>query len=564
MSSRILRFFSSEGATVGILLVAVVVLFSLLNPVYLTSENIENIVVQSTFVLLIAVGMTFVLITGGIDLSVGSVLGLSAGISVLVLVEGGGFLLAVLAALAVGFAFGLLNGMLIAKAQINDFIVTLATLGIAGGALVLIAAAQPLSGFTSPTFTALSNNSVLGIPLSVILTAVIVVALEFVLRRTGFGRVVFAVGINREAAHLSGLNVDRTRITVFVISGVLASVAGVLLASRLSSVPPRLGQGFELQAIAAAVLAGTSLDGRARQRRSGGARRAVPRRRQRRHPDPADRLGLVPGRRRPLHRRGDGPRPDRARGGHLAPEHEHAARHGLRDAGRDGAHEGGTLTWPPRGSARPGPRAAAADRHEHGRGNPGVPARHVRGHGHAELDVPDVEQPVQRPQPVGVHRDPGGRDDDRGNPRRHRPVRRRGGRPDGRPRGLSDGSRRPDGLGVHGRLPARHDAGDHQRARDHAAGGPRLHRDPGHARRGARAAVRVDAGRPIHRLRDRRVPDDRRPRGGGLGDHYPDDPPGGGGRARGGHADPVAVRLHVRATGSNRDGARSRGSTSTR
>ena len=94
-----------------------------------------------------------------------------------------------------------------------------------------------------------------------ILTAVIVVALEFVLRRTGFGRVVFAVGINREAAHLSGLNVDRTRITVFVISGVLASVAGVLLASRLSSVLPRLGQGFELQAIAAAVLAGTSLTG---------------------------------------------------------------------------------------------------------------------------------------------------------------------------------------------------------------------------------------------------------------------------------------------------------------
>lgn len=261
MSSRILRFFSTEGATVGILLVAVVVVFSLLNSVYLTSENLENILVQSTFVLLIAVGMTFVLITGGIDLSVGSVLGLSAGISVLVLVEGGGFLLAVLAALAVGFAFGLLNGMLIAKAQINDFIVTLATLGIAGGALVLIAAAQPLSGFTSPTFTALSNNSVLGIPLPVILTAVIVVALEFVLRRTGFGRVVFAVGINREAAHLSGLNVNRARITVFVISGVLASVAGVLLASRLSSVPPRLGQGFELQAIAAAVLAGTSLTG---------------------------------------------------------------------------------------------------------------------------------------------------------------------------------------------------------------------------------------------------------------------------------------------------------------
>src|SRR4051812_28025705 len=165
MRERILRFFSTDGATVGVLLVAVVVLFTLLNSVYLTTENIENILVQSTFVLLIAVGMTFVLITGGIDLSVGSVLGLAAGISVLVLVKGGGVALAVLAALGVGLGFGLLNGILIAKLQLSDFIVTLATLGIAGGALVLVAAAQPLNGFDSSTFTALSNNAVVGIPL---------------------------------------------------------------------------------------------------------------------------------------------------------------------------------------------------------------------------------------------------------------------------------------------------------------------------------------------------------------------------------------------------------------
>jgi ribose transport system permease protein len=213
------------------------------------------------FVLLIAVGMTFVLITGGIDLSVGSMLGLCAGISVYVLVKGGGFALAVAAALAVGLAIGLFNGIMITKLKISDFIVTLATLGMAGGALVLLAAEQPLNGFTSSTFTSLSNDKVIGIPLPVIIAAVIVIALEFVLRRTGFGRAVFAVGINREAAHLSGINVDRVRIAVFAISGVLAALSGILLASRLSSVPPRLGQGFELQAIAAAVLAGTSLAG---------------------------------------------------------------------------------------------------------------------------------------------------------------------------------------------------------------------------------------------------------------------------------------------------------------
>lgn len=258
---RLLRFFSTDGATVGVLLVATVVAFSLLNAKFLTSNNIDNILVQSMFVLLITVGMTFVLITGGIDLSVGSVLGLSAGCSVLVLVAGGGFVAGVLAALAVGLGIGLLNGVLVAKLQINDFIVTLATLSMAAGALVLLAAAKPLNGFRSPTFSALSNDSVAGVPLPVIITAAVVVVFELVLRRTGFGRAVFATGINREAAHLSGINVDRVRIAVFAISGLLAGIAGVLMASRLSSVQPGLGQDFELQAIAAAVLAGTSLAG---------------------------------------------------------------------------------------------------------------------------------------------------------------------------------------------------------------------------------------------------------------------------------------------------------------
>jgi ribose transport system permease protein len=261
MRERILQFFSTDGATVGVLLVAVVLLFSALNSVYLTSGNIENILVQSMFVLLIAVGMTFVLITGGIDLSVGSVLGLTAGVSVYVLVKGGGFGLAVAAGLAAGVGIGLFNGIMVAKLQISDFIVTLATLGMAGGALVLLAAAQPLSGFKSNAFTSLSNDKLAGIPLPVIIAAVIVGALELVLRRTGFGRSVFAVGINRQAARLSGIDVDKVRIAVFTISGGLAAISGILLASRLSSVSPGLGQDFELQAIAAAVLAGTSLAG---------------------------------------------------------------------------------------------------------------------------------------------------------------------------------------------------------------------------------------------------------------------------------------------------------------
>jgi ribose/xylose/arabinose/galactoside ABC-type transport system permease subunit len=261
VQARTLRLFTTDGVTVGFLLLAAVVLFTALDGVFLSSQNIQNILIQSTFVMVIACGMTFVLITGGVDLSVGSLLGLSAGVSVYVLVSGGPMLLAVLAALAVGLLVGALNGFLVAKVGVNDFIVTLATLGMAGGALQLLVSAKALRGFESSSFSALANNSIIGIPVPVVIAAVTVLVLEFVLRRTIFGRMVFAVGINREAAFLSGIDVVRVRMGVFMLSGLLAAVAGVLMASRLSSVPAGLGSGYELQAISAAVLAGTSLFG---------------------------------------------------------------------------------------------------------------------------------------------------------------------------------------------------------------------------------------------------------------------------------------------------------------
>jgi ribose transport system permease protein len=251
-----------EGFTVLFVLLALIVILSILSPFFLTLGNITNVLVQSVFVLLVAVGITFVLISGGIDLSVGSIMGLSAGVNAYLLIQGVPVGLAILAGLATGMLIGLINGLIITRLGIADFIVTLAMLGIIRGVLQLITERNPLRGFESNEFfTYLANSSVIGIPVPVIIAAVITLVSAFVLRSTSFGRSVFAVGINPQAAHLAGINVNGVRLRVFVLSGLLAAVAGILLASRLTSVQPAFGAGYELVAISAAVVGGTSLTG---------------------------------------------------------------------------------------------------------------------------------------------------------------------------------------------------------------------------------------------------------------------------------------------------------------
>ena len=249
-----------EGGVVLVVLIGVIVLFSILSPFFFTVDNVKNVLVQSVFVLLVAVGVTFVLLTGGIDLSVGSTMGLSAGLSVLTLSHGAPVTVAVLVGLVAGAAIGLVNGLLVTRVGISDFIATLAMLGIVRGVLQLITAKEPLRVHSS-AYTKLTSASVAGIPLPVIIAAAIVVLASFVLWRTRFGRWVFAVGMSRDAAHIAGVDVPGVRLRVFVLAGALAAVAGMLLASRLSSVQPELGTGYELQAIAAAVIGGTSLSG---------------------------------------------------------------------------------------------------------------------------------------------------------------------------------------------------------------------------------------------------------------------------------------------------------------
>ena len=257
--------FAADGLAIGLALIVAVVVFSLLEPAFWSIDNILNIIVQSAFIMLLAVGMAFVLTAGGIDLSVGAVLGFSAGVTMFVLGEGYWFGIAILAGLATGLFFGVLNGFLVARLGLNDFIVTLGSLGVAAGALRLLDSIRPLRlervVEETEAFTFLAHGKVIGIPVPIIIAVGVVIGLEVLLKRSPFGRRVQAVGMQRDAAELAGINVARIRHTVFIMAGLLAAAAGILMAARLSSVPARLGLGFELQAIAAAVLGGTSLFG---------------------------------------------------------------------------------------------------------------------------------------------------------------------------------------------------------------------------------------------------------------------------------------------------------------
>jgi ribose/xylose/arabinose/galactoside ABC-type transport system permease subunit len=261
ITQRLSRVFSAEGAVMAAVLVAMILFFTVKSPFFMTTKNIDALLVESTFIVLLAGGMTFVLIVGGIDLSVGSVLGLSAATTLWALMSGWPLGAGILAGIATGAAAGLINGGIIAYLGVNAFIVTLAMLSITAGLLEVLTSKVQLTGVKDSAFLSMTAGRVLGIPTAVVIAAVVIVALEFVLVYTPFGRSVFASGIGPRAAALAGVPVRRTRLQVYVLSGALAGTAGVLLASHLNSVQPGLGGGYELTAIAAAVIGGISLAG---------------------------------------------------------------------------------------------------------------------------------------------------------------------------------------------------------------------------------------------------------------------------------------------------------------
>ncbi len=204
--------------------------------------------------------MTFVILTGGIDLSVGSVLALTATVTAKLLSSGYNPVLAVLIGLVLGTLLGLFNGVLVAKGKMAPFIVTLGMMTIARGFTLILSDGRPISGFMK-SFRFLGAGYIGRIPFPVIIMIVIFIIGYIVLKKTIFGRYVYAVGGNEKATKLSGINTDIVKMGVYAISGLLAAISGIILTSRLNSAQPTAGTGYELDAIAAVVLGGTSLAG---------------------------------------------------------------------------------------------------------------------------------------------------------------------------------------------------------------------------------------------------------------------------------------------------------------
>lgn len=249
---------------IAIALLIEVILFSTLSPYFFTAENILNVTLQTSIMAIIAVGMTFVILTQGIDLSVGAVVAFSGviGTSVLLLPipMTASFPLAALAVMAVGIVSGAAGGVFITRFGITPFIVTLALMTIWRGAAFLYTDGRPVWGLPDG-FSYLAGGRFLGVPIPTIIMVVLYAAAYVVLEHTRFGRYVYAVGGNREAARLAGINTDRILVSVYILCGLLSALAGFILASRVNSGQPNAGIMYELDVIAAVVVGGTSLQG---------------------------------------------------------------------------------------------------------------------------------------------------------------------------------------------------------------------------------------------------------------------------------------------------------------
>jgi ribose transport system permease protein len=249
-----------RGGGIAVGLIVLFVVFSMLSSTFLTWGNIENIALQASINAILAIALTMVIITAGIDLSVGSMLAVAGVIGADLMQRGVPAGLAVVVCLAAGLVCGTINGLLIERVRLAPFIVTLGSLSVYRGFALLFTDGQPVFGF-SQSFRDTVAGDFLGIPIPVIIAACVAVAVHFLLRHTRFGEYALALGGNREAARLSGINVGAVNVGVYALSGLLAGIAAIILIARLGAAEPIAGQSYELYAIAAAVMGGASLMG---------------------------------------------------------------------------------------------------------------------------------------------------------------------------------------------------------------------------------------------------------------------------------------------------------------
>ncbi|MBZ4645516.1 MAG: ribose transport system permease protein [Petroclostridium sp.] len=243
---------------IGLALMCIVI--SILSPVFLTANNLINVVMQSSINAIIAIGLTFVILTGGIDLSVGSIVALAGVIMASSLQAGHPLPVSLVIALVIGVLCGYINGFLITKGKLPPFIATLGMMSIARGLALVYTNGRPISGF-SPAFRWFGTGTFLGIPSQIIMTVILYAIAYYILKYTRLGRYTYAIGGNEEATRLSGINVNRYKVVIYSISGLMAAIGSIVLTARLNSAQPIAGINYELDAIAATVIGGTSTVG---------------------------------------------------------------------------------------------------------------------------------------------------------------------------------------------------------------------------------------------------------------------------------------------------------------
>ncbi len=255
-----IKFHIHKETGLLLILLLFVVTLSIISEHFFTFQNIINIIRQAAINGIIAIGMTYVILTGGIDLSVGSILGCSSIVAALIMVETELVSLAILGGVATGLLLGFVNGVIITKFSLPPFITTLGSMVLVRGLALIVSQGRPVSNFPD-SFRFLGAGVIGIIPVPVVVVVLLFAAAYIVLRFTTIGRTIFAIGTNSRAAHIVGYAVNRYLALIYVFSGVLSAFAGLLLIGRLNSAQPIIGEGYELDAIAAVVVGGTSLFG---------------------------------------------------------------------------------------------------------------------------------------------------------------------------------------------------------------------------------------------------------------------------------------------------------------
>lgn len=245
----------------SVLILAVICVFaSILSDSFFSVSNLFNVIKQITVAGIVGCGMTFVILTGGIDLSVGSVVGLAGAIAAGIMATTGNAVLAVLAALGIGILCGAANGFFVAQCEIPPFIATLGMMTLLRGCVLVYTKGAPIS-IKVDSYKFIGKGVVAGIPFPVILLLILYLLAHYLLTQTSFGRNVYAFGGNREAARLSGIRVKYTEWMVYIFNGLMSGIAAIVLTARLGSAQSTSGEGIEMDAIAAVILGGTSLSG---------------------------------------------------------------------------------------------------------------------------------------------------------------------------------------------------------------------------------------------------------------------------------------------------------------